>query len=272
MIKSGVKSGSKEPDAQLGRHIATYYPAEQSSKMNIGAALTAIIVGVAAIAWAFIGAQSLAPVCGGMGLLIAGLGIWGLFTTLQQKKMYVTVYRDGLKYRQGDTSALVRWDEIAAFYCDTPEHYASQRFSQRGGNEVLHYCKIRTVDNQIVRFDDTLKGVRHLADTIQAETVTMISPYVMAAFEAGTPVDFGPLIVSKEGLRAKDTFMPWREVVRFDLLPKQGVIVIEQTNNPVRWGTFMIAYVPNLTSLKVIVRQMLAAHTNGAVVLRTSGS
>ena len=271
MSKSRVPAAAKEPDAKLGRYVATYHPADQSSKLNVAAALAAIIVGVASLAWAFIGAQSLAPICGGMGLLLIGLGIWGLITTLRHKKTYVTVYRDGFKHRQGDTSARVRWDEVAAFYCDTPEHYASQRFSQRGGNEVLHFCKIKTVDNEFVLFDDTLGGVRRLADTIQAETVTLISPYVMTAFEAGASVDFGPLIVSKEGLRAKGTFMPWREVVRFDLLPKQGVIVIEQHDNPVRWGTFMIAYVPNLTSLKVIVRKMLAEHTDGAVELRSSG-
>jgi hypothetical protein len=271
MSKSRVPTNAKEPDAQLGRYVATYHPAEQSSKLNVAAASAAIIVGVSSFTWAFIGAQSLAPICGGMGLLLTGLGIWGMYTTLRQHKMHVIVYRDGLKYRQGDTTARVRWDEVAAFYCDTPEHYASQRFSQRGGNEVLHFCKIRTVDNEFVLFDDTLGGVRRLADTIQAETVTLISPYVMTAFEAGTPVDFGPLIVGQEGLRAKGTFIPWHEIVRFELLPKQGVIVIEQRDNPVRWGTFMIAYVPNLTSLKVIVRKMLAEHTDGAVELRSPG-
>lgn len=269
MNKSTTLPLNDSAETKLGRHLATYSSTRQGFRFNIIAGTAIIIVGMVTIilsvnTWATTG-----MLCAAIGVVLILLGAWGVFTTLRRKQLQVTLYRDGLAYRAGDQQTLIHWEEIASFFCDTPEHFAAQRFSNRNADQPAYFCKIRTVDSRTFAFDDTLRQVRKLATAIDENTVALIAPYVMTAFEAGSAVDFGPLIVSQAGLRTHNAFCPWREVVRFDILRQRGTIVVEQADNPVRFGTFMIAYIPNMTSLKVIVQRMLAEHTDGNVTIRT---
>lgn len=257
-----------ETQAVLGARISTHAPQRQGVTLNIVAGVLTSIVGALAIVWGIYTANETGLLCVSGGVVLIPLGAWGIWLTLRRRPHTVTVFRNGMTVARGGNVALILWEQVTAFYCDTPEHYASVRFSQRRQAEPSHFCKVKTSDGDAFVFDDTLRDVRGLADTIQQHTVTHIAPHVMTAFDAGAPVDFGPLVVSQDGIRAQAKFLPWPQVVRFDVAPRRGTVVIEEAENPLRWGTFMIAYIPNLTTLKVIVRRMLAEHTDG-VALRT---
>ncbi|MCO5182982.1 MAG: hypothetical protein M9941_17720 [Anaerolineae bacterium] len=269
MSKSTTLPVNDSAEPQLGRRLATYGSTRQGFTLNIIAGAALIIAGAAAAILSISAWDTTGILCATVGIVLIMLGTWGIYSTLRRKQLLVTVYRDGLTYRAGKQQTIIYWEEIASFFCDTPEHYAAQRFSNRNAGQPVHFCKIRTVDGQTFAFDDTLRHVYKLAAAIDENTVALIAPYVMTAFEAGSAIDFGPLVVSREGLQTHNAFCPWHEVVRFDISRQRGTIVVEQANNPVRFGTFMIAYVPNMTSLKVIVQRMLAEHTDGNVALRT---
>ena len=99
-------------------------------------------------------------------------------------------YQDGLAYQaQGHAVHTLRWEAIAAIV--TNNHYHA-KYTQ------CEYTLVQPSGEKLI-VDDWLKGMERLAAYIKQPVYARLGPPLAAAYAAGQPLTFGPLMVARAG-------------------------------------------------------------------------
>jgi hypothetical protein len=204
------------------------------------------------------------------GLVLGGIpGLVWLRTTIivwQHRHFRVVVFTEGLVVWQRIEACACFWKEI-----DTVEQRAAIPFRVANMAPLANVAALafwgytRTLilglaDGEGIRFTNSLPRFNALWEIIREGTLHWQLPETLRAYQAGHPVAFGDLSVSREGLHNGHEILPWSEVKK--------VAIDEDTITVVRRGDWL----PWLKASSSGFRNLHVLQRLAGIVLGSQGS
>jgi hypothetical protein len=255
--------------AELGPITATYRPPQQGRKFNLVAGVVVAIgglivglIGLYLMLERYEASGLLGLLCLTLGVIFLPVGIWGYFITRRSDHDGVTVHENGLSIIHEGRHDTVFWDDIIEFFGTELERFSRNKFNfSRDKQEsmgIFHYYHITTKDDRSFTFDDQLLNISELGDQIAETVMPRLRETIMADFDSGESIRFGPLRVDQTGLSSrKKKPVQWENVATFNIDWDRDRLFIEESNNPIKWGKFEMRQIGNLEILLEIAAQKL---------------
>ena len=170
-----MSNGSLTNTLKLGRLVKDY----KRSSANVAKVIIASLVSAGIAALFFIGVVSTAmsgDIAGAIVLSIIGLLFllppgFGIYMLIRGRGAHLSLYENGLIYRQGGREFVTAWDEIASYIQETA-------------------CRITKKDGEVIEFGLNIKDVNEVVYKIQAETLRIMLPQMKTAILNGSSVQF----------------------------------------------------------------------------------
>lgn len=175
--------------------------------------------------------------------------IYGIYALIDCN-LRVYQFEHGLIRAKGEQIDVIRWDAVA---------FVTQNVRSRGyyyavggviaaalanRNGTPHSVSVQRNDGAVFKFNSTIQHVGQLIQTIQTAVLQAHMPRAMAAYNAGSPVVFGPLTLGQQGLSNGRELLPWNEVQSVDI--KQGQMIVKRVGKTFSWANTNIAKIPNV--------------------------
>ena len=125
------------------------------------------------------------------------------------------------------------WDDVATVRYEVGQNTGVQLLP---GNYPLFKVR-RSSDGYEFVFDNYLPRVRELGRLIEKKTLKHLPPPEQEAFDEGELLRFGPLAISRKGIRRGGDWLRWDEVKDVTLDRKLGQIVISKERQMAWPGT-----------------------------------
>lgn len=238
----------------LGPTIARYTPPRQGQDVNLAAGVIVAVVGVILAAVGAVGlmqTQLWGLLCLTLGVIALPVGIWGYRVTRRQAEDGVTIHENGLEIIEDGVRHRIPWTQIDAFYGVAIERFSRNKFNfsreKQSSMGLFHYYRITTVDGGDFRFDNQIMRIADLGEQLAAGVMPHAGARMQARLDGGETVDLGPLSVSAEGVTSKKRgLLRWDTVARFAVDWERGQLIVEEQDNPVKWGKFQLGAIANL--------------------------
>ena len=121
----------------------------------------------------------------------------------------------------------MRWEHVEAVW----EKIVKHRYRGLITIYTSYNYTVRRSDGTQFKFGSALKNTKQLGVAIQQEVTRRHLPKAIAAYESGSPANFGPLSVSMQGISKNGVLVPWNQVGQVNLrrgwviVPKQGSLL-----------------------------------------------
>jgi hypothetical protein len=148
----------------------------------------------------------------------------------------VYIFTNGFIRANGTSIDAVRWDQVEAVF--------QRAIRSRYGYVISYTYTVRRSDGAVYKFNNLIKKIADLGNTIQHEVTKVHVPRAIAAFNSGNPLHFGKLSLNVQGISKGSAMLPWMQVRNVDL--NRGYVQIWQNGRSTRWGRVRVADVPNL--------------------------
>jgi len=199
------------------------------------------------------------------GAMIVGIALLGLGVALIVRVIthawsvpgwQVVACTDGLVVRKGkDEVKVVRWEQVDTVWLRGVEQYV---------NGILTGSYFRIIadlkDGTKVKLDERFVKIEDLALTVAYEVKRIQFPQVVTAYNAGSPIDFGPLTVSQVGISEYKKTLPWRQFAGIqvnkgwvDVLWIDDRTIGKFLVGPRKWMHIGVPDVPNLFVLLSLI-------------------
>jgi hypothetical protein len=174
-----------------------------------------------------------------LGGILLAIGMWALWTGVRERGLQVLVFPDGLTYTIRGTTEVVRWEDITEVLQQITKHYTNGVYTG-----TTHIYTVRRAGRPELKFNDALKNVEQLGNTIQQETYKLLLPRAIATYNAGGILHFGKLNVSRQGLSNGKETLAWSDIKGVKL--EKGVIAVSKQGKWLNWTTATVAQTPNI--------------------------
>jgi hypothetical protein len=216
---------------QLGEPTAIYRPSITNPLAIIG-----IVLGVCILDILLLIAISTTHVISYLLIAIPiAMVIYGV-RAFMWRNVRVYIFTNGFIRANGMTIDAVRWDQVEAVF--------QRAIRSRYGNVISYSYTVRRNDGAVYKFNNLIKKIADLGNTIQHEVTKVHVPRAIAAFNAGNPLYFGKLSMNVQGLSKGSAMLPWIQVRNVDL--NRGYVQIWQNGSSRRWARIRVSDVPNL--------------------------
>ena len=239
----------------LGAMLSEYGATKVRSKGNLWSGIVFIIIGLIAIAAGIVAAvtetgSSVVGFCGGVGLLSAAGGAWAVWTHRQEKGMAVRVHQDGLVWQKNGRTTAMRWDDVLEL--------GVIAFYNRQLRTTFYTYTLKDRSDQKMRLNLTpgnLDNAQELAQTIQQEVTRRQLGRAITTFNAGQPVQFGPLTIAQEGIGYGRKSLPWSQFAGASL-SQRGHFVVRAKEQKTTWARIEMVKMPNMFTFVALANQI----------------
>lgn len=245
--------------AQLGDQLRATYRASMTGKRLI-TGIISLIVGLAFAGGgvALMGQSSDSSntgsslLLGVIGLLLIASGIYYLLYGVIYKNWGVYVYDRGFVHKKGNQPGQpFRWDQTEAVWYRVTRHYRNGIYMG-----TTHNYRVRRQDGYEIVLNDRFAKVAELGDTVNNQVTGAKMPQVIAAYNAGQTITFGPLSVSRQGIQnASGNLLPWPEIT--DVSLQNGYVAVSRAGKWLRWSSQPVRNIPNVFLFINMVRFIL---------------
>jgi hypothetical protein len=242
---------------QLGQQPSAVYRVTTGGR-RIAGGIVFIIVGVLLVVAGFaVMTQSTDNSVGGIALaLFGGCFIVGaiymfLYGTIY-KNWGVYVFEQGFLFKKGnETPQPFRWDQIEAVWYQVTRHYRNGIYTG-----TTHRYRVRRKDGYQIVLNDRFTNVGQLGDTISNQVTKILLPQVIAAYNAGQTITFGPLSVNRQGLlNVLGNLLPWSEITGIEI--QRGYVAVSRAGKWLKWSNQPVANIPNVFVFIALVKSLL---------------
>lgn len=246
------------PDtAMLGAWVAEYKPRSVGSKLSLVVGFILCVAGGFALLYgaasAHIAPDDRPPVMI-LGGFLALLGWVMVESWIRTRGLSVQVFNDGLIQTRFDQRDVCRWDDIAAVW-----QYVVKRYYNGVYTGTNHTYTVQKRDGTKMKFNDTLKNVEQLGNTIQEEVARRLLPSAIAAYNRGETVAFGKLSLNTRGLAWGDKILSWGEVQGVQI--NKGYISVKKQGKWLNWVKISVAQIPNLLVALTLMDRIIGLNT-----------
>lgn len=242
--------------AQLGdQPQAEYHPVLTVKNIVLG--VVCLLFGLAFAGGGIAAGQSPDGSGGMVVLVLLGLafiagGIYTLLYGVIYKGWGVYVYENGFVFKKGSQAAQpFRWDQIEAAWYSVTRRYYNGIYTG-----TTHKYRVRRSDGYEISLNDRFAKVGELGDLVHSKVAAAKMPQVLAAYNAGQTITFGPLSVNTQGIwNGKGSVLPWAEVK--DISLQRGYVAVSKAGKWLRWSSQPVSAVPNIFLFLALVRSVL---------------
>lgn len=185
-------------------------------------------------------------------LVCLGLVIYYLIIPVIYRAWHVYVCKEGFVFTSGKKHEPYRWDAIASVMLDI-------RNAKMYGINVgtSHKYTVQRNDGEKLVLNDKFIDVDALGNTVTQEATQHMLPKVMADFNAGQTITFGPLSVNQQGVSNGKNMLPWPEV--HGVFVNKGFVTVLQKGKKSSWANIQVSKVPNVFVLDALARSLATA-------------
>lgn len=231
---------------QLGAQGTTYKPLLPNALAAIGMMVGVIIADIILLYILLVTTGYLFYILIAIPIVAVIYGIYALIDC----NLRIYQFANGLVRAKGEQLDVIRWDQVASviqavrrrgYYYWWGGVFAAA-FANRNGTP--HSVTVQRTDSAVFKFNGTVRHVTQLIQVIQTAVMQAHMPRAMAAYNAGSPVIFGPLTLSQQGLSNGREVLPWNEVQSVDI--KQGQVLVKRVGKTFRWANVNVSQIPNM--------------------------
>jgi hypothetical protein len=168
------------------------------------------------------------------------------------KNWGVYIYDYGFVDKRGSQAAQpFRWDQVEAVWYQVTRHYRNGIYTG-----TTHRYRVRRQDGYEIVLNDRFTKVGELGDLVSNRVTNAKLPQVMAAYNAGQTVTFGPLSISRQGIQnSRGNLLPWMEIK--DVSLQNGYVAVSKAGKWLNWSTQPVREIPNVFLFVAAVRSIL---------------
>ncbi len=242
---------------RLGAPIAEYK--YRAVRMIVSACITAL-AGIFFLALYIMnptGSSSLADdsqptlIWGLLGIFFLAIAVWLAVKVFLDRGSHVYVFSEGL-LRMGARMIAIRWDSVESVWQAVTRRYTNGVYTG-----TRHIYTVRQWDGTKTIFNDQLKNVEALGNTIARETLRILLPRVIEAYRAGSMITFGPLSVSQQGVSNGKEMLPWSQIKGIEI--KRGIVTVKKDGKWLSWSSVRVPQIPNFFVFNALVDYVLTA-------------
>jgi hypothetical protein len=178
------------------------------------------------------------------------LGISLIFLCLNNLRLRVGVFTDGLLYCKGQRVEMLRWDEIKSVLQCIVKQFVNGVYTG-----TLYRYTLEHEDGSRLVLTTRIQHIETLGAAIQQEITRRKLPAAVQGYDLGQPVKFGKLVVENEGMRYNDAFLPWEDIdeVKVD----KGVVMVRKKGKWLNWKNVSVALIPNFFVFLALVDRVV---------------
>jgi hypothetical protein len=184
-----------------------------------------------------------------LGLLV----IWSFYSNA---KKAAVLYENGVAYSDRKGMRAWRWDEINSMTVAVTKHYTNGIYTG-----TTHVYTLIKKDGEKFVLNDTIADVEQLAGKIGEKIYPLLYHEYADAFNAGKPLLFGPVKISKAGgIQIGKKQYSWSEIAEVGI--RKGILSVKKKDGGWFSGaTAMASAIPNLQVLLAIIHQVVGLKT-----------
>ena len=134
----------------------------------------------------------------------------------------------------------MRWEHVEAVW----EKIVKHRYRGLIPLYTSYHYTVRRGDGTQFKFGSALKNTKQLGVAIQQEVTRRHLPKAIAAYESGSPANFGPLSVSMQGISKNGVLVPWNQMGQVNL--RRGWVIVPKQGSLLAASRTRCSLVPNL--------------------------
>lgn len=242
------------PSAKAEQLAATYQLGTLQQEYRVRFTKTTLFSGIVALVLAgglgFFASQMLtsprnindvnnAPVVIGVGVFFLLVALYCLLYPLIYRSWRVYIYSEGFAYTRGSKLDAFRWSEIESMW---------QRVTRRYMNGIYtgtqHKYTIRGLNGQQIVLNDRITNVEQVGNIISDMVTRIKLPEAIAAFKAGSTINFGSLSVNTQGVGNGKETIAWEQIKEFRV--SNGIVTVKKEGKWLNWSSIQVANIPNL--------------------------
>src|SRR2546428_1854963 len=177
-----------------------------------------------------------------VGLILLCAGAWLAINALRYYGLRVYVFTEGLVRVKGDKADAVRWDQVKTIWQKADKRYISSFYLG-----TSHAYTVQRDDGKKFTFNDGLRNVGVLGETLIREVNSRLVPEAIATYNAGEPVVFGKLSVSIHGISNGEEIVLWNQIKGIQVI--KGALAVNKEGQLVNWPSIRAAKTPNVPVL-----------------------
>jgi hypothetical protein len=255
-----------QPPPAVMQHAATYRlgaPIAEYKYRAVGMIVSASITMLAGIFFlslylmnstgtSYFGGDSQSTLVFGLvALAFLAIGVWLFVKTFLERGSHVYVFNEGL-LRMGARMIAIRWDSVESVWQAVTRRYANGIYTG-----TRHLYTVRQWDGTKTVFNDQLKNVEALGNTIARETLRILLPRVIEAYRAGSTITFGPLSVSQQGVSNGRELLPWNQIKGIEI--RRGIVTVKKEGKWLSWSSVRVPNIPNFFVFNALVDYVITA-------------
>jgi hypothetical protein len=173
------------------------------------------------------------------GIALCGVGIRTGVQLRRARGLRVFIFQEALARLLGNQTDVVLWKEIRTI------HRASFSSSERGHSaKPARLLSLETIDGRVFEFNETIGDLKQLRELVEEHTLEHLLHSALDAYEAGQVLAFGPLQVSRGGLRREVKALPWDQYAGARIA--HGELIVSATSARRPFCRLLLRDVPNV--------------------------
>jgi len=189
-----------------------------------------------------------------LGLILLIAGIWLGFNALRYYGLRVYVFTEGLVQVKGNKTTVVRWDQIKTIWQKVQKRFISSFYIG-----TVHRYTAQQANGKKITFDDGLKNIEGLGNTLTREVTSRLLPELIATYDAGDPITFGKLRISMHGISIGEEILLWNQIKGVQVT--KGVLAINKDGQWLNWPSIKAAKIANFPLFLALVNHVISKST-----------
>jgi hypothetical protein len=166
-------------------------------------------------------------------------------------KLSISLYTDGLLYRKGRNSRVVRWEEILAIERQFKVYRGKKKISHV---RPAYICRVSQKPDLVL--SAAITNVTEVDLSIERELTRRLLPTFQSNYQTGKPVIFSQLTLTQHYLENSTREMNWRQVSRIEVGPEQ--LIVESMKDGLETLTVSLTNVLNVCVLEALLKDIQA--------------
>lgn len=195
-----------------------------------------------------------------VGSLVAMRRHENMITPLHPR-LSITVYTDGLLYRKGRTTRVVRWEEIRTIQRQFKVYRRKGKIiDMRPG----YTCELTQGPNLVL--SAAIAGVAAVGACIERELTQRLLPDFLTDYQAGNSITFFPLTLTRQYIENRKKDIGWTHISKIEVGPEN--LIVERDGNKRDTLTVSLTGIPNVCVLEALLEHL--REVKGFELVRTA--
>ncbi|GHO82692.1 hypothetical protein KSZ_06980 [Dictyobacter formicarum] len=176
-----------------------------------------------------------------IGLLaLLALSAYSIYYLVVNFNLKAYVFSEGLVRAKGSHVDVMCWEHVEAVW----ERIVKHRYRGIITIYTSYNYTVRRNDGAQFKFPSALKSNKLLGEAIQQEVTRRQLPKAIAAYDSGSPVNFGTLTVSMQGISKAGVLIPWNQFGQANF--RRGWLLIRKQGDLLASIRTRASTIPNL--------------------------